>query len=252
MHVMALAVATGGPDWLPPVSQDLVVLVGLLAGLALIPFLLTMVTSFAKLVIVGGIIRQALGTPQLPPTTVITGLALILTIHIMWPVGRQIQANFESATAAAVAASQDEEGEAEAGSGGALVLGRAIQSARGPMREFLEQNTARSNIELFVGLQATLDRDDPEVTPLDPDTLIYELTVLTPAFVLTELTEAFKIGFLIFVPFLIIDLFVSNVLISLGMMMVQPQTISLPLKLMLFVLVDGWRVIIKGLVLGYV
>ena len=249
-----------------------------LAGMAVLPFVLSMVTSFAKLVIVGGIIRQALGTQQIPPNSVITGLALILSIHIMWPVVADIYDSYES--------SEEKTGD---------VLTDLMRAATPRIKKFLKNHTDQQNIELFTNLRATLSSSEIESTltdagsvrtPLAKDadadkvatvggkndgsdqnagertgnekatqkdikSTIDELTVLVPAFILTELTEAFQIGFLIFVPFLVLDLVVSNLLLAMGMHMLSPQTVSLPLKILLFVLVDGWVMIIQGLVLGY-
>lgn len=245
-------------------GSSLTFFIAVLAALAVLPFLFTMITSFAKLVIVGGIIRQALGTPQIPPNTVITGLALILTLHIMWPVGQQAMNNYQQLSAVRGA-------DAEATQ---LILDAAEPALRG----FLERHASPSNVQFFEGLQHRLRAANAESTPdtlsaeaggeasaetVDPlganeflgeervNQLIYDLSILAPAFMLTELTEAFQIGFLIFVPFLVIDLVVSNILLAIGMHMLSPTTVSLPFKLLLFVLVDGWRLIIQGVVLGY-
>ena len=244
-------------------GSSLTFFIAVLAALAVLPFLFTMITSFAKLVIVGGIIRQALGTPQIPPNTVITGLALILTMHIMWPVGQQAAINYQQLSAV--------RGE------DADTTELIIDAAEPALRGFLERHASPANVQFFDGLQARLrsanatgpSAELAEVTstagdaPADPtgvtdmigeerlQQLIYDLSILAPAFMLTELTEAFQIGFLIFVPFLVIDLVVSNILLAIGMHMLSPTTVSLPFKLLLFVLVDGWRLIIQGVVLGY-
>ncbi|MEM7624469.1 MAG: EscR/YscR/HrcR family type III secretion system export apparatus protein [Planctomycetota bacterium] len=244
-------------------GSSLTFFIAVLAALAVLPFLFTMITSFAKLVIVGGIIRQALGTPQIPPNTVITGLALILTLHIMWPVGQQAAINYQQLSATRGADADTTE----------LILDAAEPALRG----FLERHASPANVQFFEGLQARLRSANAAGQPADADDgataasaeavdptgvtemigaervrqLIYDLSILAPAFMLTELTEAFQIGFLIFVPFLVIDLVVSNILLAIGMHMLSPTTVSLPFKLLLFVLVDGWRLIIQGVVLGY-
>lgn len=275
----------------------------LLAAMALAPFVLTMVTSFVKLVVVGSIIRSALGTQQIPPTQVITGLALILSVHIMWPVGAQVYANFQRLRAEAQTPAQgratppDDQpagaDDAEAnrqGQGLEEWMSTAWAAARPPLASFLERHSHPKNKAMFAELQARLhhrqtqegsapvtnansastraaveDADPGEdaglgedagpgealSTPLAMSETVREMTVLVPAFVLSELTEAFQIGFLIFVPFLIIDLVVSNLLLAMGMFMLSPVTVSLPLKLLLFVLIDGWRLIIQGVILGY-
>ena len=239
-----------------------------LAVMALLPFLLTMVTSFAKLVIVGGILRQALGTQNIPPTTVITGLALILTAHIMAPVAQDAYQRYRVQQAGRPAESR----------GPLEVLKDVAAAAEPPLREFLTRHSTESNRELFRELAgrlreantmvpattqaaatqaaATQPATQPATTvavePLDPVARgVEDLTILAPAFILTELTKAFLIGFIIFVPFLIIDLVVSNVLLAMGMHMLSPVTVSLPLKLLLFVAIDGWRLLLQGLALSY-
>ena len=231
----------------------------LLVVMALMPFVLTMVTSFAKLVVVGGIVRQAIGTPQIPPTSVLTGLALILSVHIMSPVLVQAWGEFQDlAEREPVAVTKD----------GDPTMDRARLAARSteePMRRFLEQHSSAGNVDLFRNLRKRLyhaaQRRSAEAGTEPPRTIdlgeptanrLFELaTVYAPAFILTELTEAFQIGFLIFVPFLVIDLVVSNLLLAMGMHMLSPVTVSLPLKLLLFVLIDGWTLILQGIVLGY-
>ncbi len=247
-----------------------------LAAMALAPFLLTMITSFVKLVVVGSIIRSAIGTQQVPPTQVITGLALILSIHVMWPVGVEIREGFDRIKPFAQANTADAEGD---GQQIWSMLGRVWQAANPPVTKFLTRHSHPENLELFQRLQQELrlaqgiggrnQRADQEPVEEAVDrgqrdealpaneigvakgTPAYDMTVLIPAFVVSELTEAFQIGFLIFVPFLIIDMVVANLLLAMGMMMLQPTTVSLPLKLLLFVLIDGWQMIIRGVILGY-
>jgi type III secretion protein R len=224
----------------------------LLGVLGLVPFVLTMITSFAKLVVVGGLIRQALGTPQIPPTTVLTGLALILTIHIMSPVVIEVYSGFEAARAQAEAQEGGDE-EGEDGPGVLEIVQQYSSSIFPPVQTFLEKHSDPRNIALFESLREELRRAQGVTGPAMPLTQsqIDTVTILAPAFVLTELTEAFQIGFLIFIPFLILDLVVSNVLLAMGMHMLSPVTISLPLKILLFVLIDGWTLILRGVVLGY-
>lgn len=240
-----------------PASVNPVSWVLLLVVMALMPFVLTMVTSFAKLIIVGGIVRQAIGTPQIPPTSVLTGLALILSVHIMSPVIVEAWTEFQDASSRQVPTDPSEDRSVARAQ-------LAAQSTEGPMRRFLEHHAAPQNVELFRNLRTRLylasERrapggvDRPGRVELGSDTAdrVFELTtVYAPAFILTELTEAFQIGFLIFVPFLVIDLVVSNLLLAMGMHMLSPVTVSLPLKLLLFVLIDGWTLILQGIVLGY-
>lgn len=266
MGLMGLTLAAGGDGGFVSrlFESNLVSWVAVLAALGLMPFVLTMVTSFAKLVIVGGILRQALGTQQVPPTTVITGLALILTLHIMWPVASEIGGGVSRVMADPDGSSIDE----------------VVTEIVVPFEGFLSKHSDPRNVALFRDLRARLAEehaeagratppgaaepspdagaepshaDDPQ--PPEGEWFLKDhgeaVTVLAPAFILTELTEAFQIGFLIFIPFLVIDLVVSNILLALGMHMLSPVTVSLPLKLLLFVLMDGWQLVIQGLVLGY-
>jgi len=217
-------------------SASLVRMMGLLVGLALLPFLLSMVSAFAKLVIVGGILRQGLGMQQVPPTVVITGLALILTIHIMSPVAEEAYRRYQAL-------------EAEDGPPGYEAISRAV---REPLSDFLAQHTQESNRTFLLSLRPAADAGAaPLALSAEVEGWRELLTVSAPAFLLTELTDAFRIGFLILLPFLIIDLVVGNVLLALGMMMMSPQMISLPLKLLLFLSLDGWREIMGGLAASY-
>lgn len=246
------AAASGGPN--------LILWISILVGMALLPFLLTMVTSFAKLVIVGGILRQALGTPQIPPTLVITGLAMILTVHIMSPVVLVGYRDYQS-TLAQMAATRPISRPVEDKVGEQERIELALRSSGRALRQFIDAHASADNIALFESLRnrlvasnspadAPLRWEDIVTHPEDRQFIEYAL-VRVPAFVLTELTEAFQIGFLIFVPFLIIDLVVGNILLAVGMQMMSPTTIALPLKLLLFIMVDGWKLILKGVVLGY-
>lgn len=209
-----------------------------LGALGLAPFVLMMVTSFVKISVVLSIVRSALGTQQIPPTQVITGLAIILTVYIMSPVG---QAMFRAADADEVTQS---EGLMSAKTVDALI--KAGDRAKEPLREFLLKKVTSKDRTLFYSLALKLRKAEDRVGISERDFL-----VLTPAFVVSELKEAFQIGFLLFVPFLVIDMVVANILLALGMQMLSPTTISMPFKLLLFVLVDGWYLIAKGLVIGY-
>lgn len=220
----------------------------ILIAMGLLPFVFSLVTSFAKLVIVGGILRQALGTQQIPPNSVITGLAMILTVHVMSPVILETWGNYQARTEEAAEDTADWQ-----------AVRRMVESAESPLRTFLDRHTAPANVRLFEGLFDRLQDEKSEAVLQDLEartesaTLerIELLAVRAPAFLLTELTEAFQIGFLLFVPFLVIDLVVSNLLLAMGMHMLSPVTISLPFKLLLFVLVDGWTLLLQGVVLGY-
>lgn len=216
------------------------VLVVALAVLALLPFVLIMVTSFVKVAVVLSIVRQALGTQQIPPTQVITGLAIVLTIYIMTPVGldiyRQSKDVFESQNApvkALAEASVDQ-------------IIEVAANAQHPLRSFLIKHAHLKDRDMFFKLAWRMRKSEDRQALTDED-----FAVIVPAFVISELKEAFQIGFILFVPFLVIDMVVSNILMALGMQMLSPTTISLPFKILLFVLVDGWYLITKGLVVGY-
>ncbi len=194
----------------------------LLTVVALAPSILILMTSFTRLVVVLAFLRQALGTQQTPSNQIIAGLALFLTVFIMMPVGKQINDT-------ALQPYLNEEISQQA----------ALDNAMGPIRQFMFKQTREKDLALFVKLS--------EITkPANRDEI--SMFVLIPAFVISELKTAFIIGFVLFVPFLIIDMVVASVLLSMGMMMLPPVMISLPFKLMLFVLVDGWNLIITSLI----
>lgn len=236
-------------------------LLGVLVIMSVVPFLLTLTTSFAKFVIVLGLVRQALGTQQTPPNVIVTGIALILTVHVMWPVAEKSYARYQELAASAPAA---EDGSEPYGFDWRI----AVKAVQPPMHEFLARNSSPAYVDQFRALGHSrggdAEADGPSTSDGAPTLLSHleksspelaeameDLTVYAPAFLLTELTEAFQIGFLLFVPFLVIDLVVGNVLLAMGMQMLAPQTVSLPLKLLLFVVIDGWRLILTGLVAGY-
>lgn len=229
----------GGPiDGSDSFANRPLVLMIALAALGLAPFVLLMVTSFVKISVVLSIVRSALGTQQIPPTQVITGLAVILTVYIMAPVG---QAMFKAADAGDIT----EQGDLlQAKNVDTLI--KAANRGKEPLRDFLLKKVTLKDRTLFYSLALKLRKPEDRVGITERDFL-----VLTPSFVVSELKEAFQIGFLLFVPFLVIDMVVANILLALGMQMLSPTTISMPFKLLLFVLVDGWYLIAKGLVVGY-
>lgn len=199
--------------------------------IALAPFFAVMVTSFTKIVVVLSLVRNALGLQQVPPNLVLNGLALILSLYVMYPTMQQMQA-----------ASGEESMPAETAQ-----LFAAADRAKEPLRAFLIRHSDEGERAFFVRTGQRIAQQT-NTTPAQATDFI----VLIPAFVVKELTIAFQIGFLIFLPFLVIDLVISNILLAMGMMMLSPVTISLPFKLLLFVLVDGWVKISHGLVLSYV
>ena len=194
----------------------------LLTVFTLLPSILIMTTGFARIVIVLGFLRNALGTPQMPPNQVILGLALFLTLFVMSPTLKAVN---ETAVEPYVQKK--------------ISQGEALERAQRPLRAFMFRQTSERDIALFVEL-ADLERPK---TRGDVPT-----HVLMPAFLISELKTAFEIGFLIYIPFLIIDMVVSAALMGLGMVMLPPVMISLPLKILLFVLVDGWHLITRSLV----
>ncbi len=215
-----------------------IVLVGAIVMIALAPFALIMMSSFVKIVVVLSIARNALGIQQIPPNQVITGIALILTAFIMSPVLAQMH----------VAALVSLNDPAKARQPRMLQLIEAAAEAREPLRRFLQRNTKEADQILFHDLArqiAARNGADPEVISND------EYRVLVPAFMTSQLAQAFQIGFLILLPFLVVDMVVANILQAMGMVMLSPVTISLPFKLLLFVSIDGWLLLVKGLVLGY-
>ena len=194
----------------------------LVAGLSLVPAMLFTLTGFTRILIVLGFIRSGLGTPTAPPNQVLIGIAFFLTLFVMQPTFSKINED-------AVKPLRAER----------ITQETAFKRAEAPMREFMFDQTREKDIALFAGL-AKLER--PE-TRADIPT-----HVLIPAFTISELKTAFQIGFLIFLPFLVIDLVVSSTLMSMGMMMLPPIFISLPFKILLFVLVDGWNLVTRSLV----
>ncbi len=210
-----------------------------LALLTILPFAFMATTSFVKISVVLSILRNALGTGQVPSGTVITGLSLILSLYVMGPVGEEIVD-----AAGPAAARIDQEAPLEGESFDALI--EALDAGKEPLKAFLARHAGDREQALFVDLARQV-RSPETRSEVQPD----DLLVLLPAFLITELTEAFQIGFLVFIPFLVIDMVVANVLLALGMHMLSPTTVSLPFKLLLFVLVEGWYLLARALVLGY-
>lgn len=213
------------------IASNQVQMMGLMAALALVPFAIVMLTSFSKIVVVLSMVRSALGTQQAPPTMVLTGLAAVLSAHVMaptmermWTAGRQV--------------------ESEVG------MGREMASRAGdiiaPLRDFLVKHGSAEERARFVETAKEL-RGADEAEAVSED----DLAIIIPAFVITELKEAFIIAFLIFLPFLVLDMLLANVLLALGMQTLSPSQVSLPFKILLFVAVDGWSLLSRGLILAY-
>ena len=212
--------AGGGQSYSLPVETLL-----LLTALTFLPAVLLLMTAFTRIVIVLSLLRHALGTQASPPNQVIIGLSLFLTLFVMGPVADRIYAD------AYVPYSEQK-----------IAFSQALDRAQSPLKSFMLKQTREPDLALFVKLA----RIEPPKARED-----IPLRVLVPAFVTSELKTAFQIGFMVFLPFLIIDIVVSSVLMSMGMMMLSPMLISLPFKLMLFVLVDGWTLLVGSLVSSF-
>ena len=197
----------------------------LLTILTLAPAILMLMTSFTRIVIVLSFLRQALGSQQIPPNQILIGLALFMTFFIMKPVGQEI---YDKAWKPYV----DDK----------VTLEKSIEEGVKPLRQFMFKQTREKDLALFIFLSKTARPKNQADVPT---------TVLIPAFIISELKTAFTVGFLIYVPFLIIDMVVASVLMSMGMMMLPPVMISLPFKLLLFILVDGWHLISRALIVSF-
>ncbi len=209
----------------PPGLTPQLKILALLTVLSLLPAIVLTMTSFTRLIIVLGFVRQGLGTQQTPPTQVLVGLALFLTCFTMGPVFSTIARDAYEPYAA-----------------GTISDMQALDRASAPLRTFMLHQTREADLALFYNAaQAPLPKTEEEVP----------LRIAAPAFVVSELTTAFQMGVLVLLPFLVIDLAVSSVLMSLGMMMVPPTTISLPIKLLLFVVADGWHLLVGSLLRSF-
>ena len=230
--VGALALLAAGPALAQEISVNfgtgeglttrIVQLVALMTVLSLAPSILIMMTSFVRIVIVLSLLRTALGVQQSPPNAVLIGLALFLSGFIMAP-------TFQAAYDAGIRPLMNEQIEVE----------QAMPLATDPFKTFMLAQTREADLELFIGMSEIEPPSEPMSTPLH---------IVVPAFLISELRRAFEIGFLLFIPFLIIDMVVASVLMAMGMMMLPPIIISLPFKLIFFVLVDGWRLVAGSLV----
>jgi len=212
------------PDVTEKPSQSVLIILGLTV-LSVAPALLIMMTSFTRIAIVLSLTRNALGLTTVPPNQVVVGLALFLSLFVMGPTLSEIN---DDAIQPLLA--------------GEIEQGEAYDAAVGPIREFMLSQAREEEIGMFLSFQ---EADRPE----DPDDV--GLTALIPAFILSELRIAFIIGFVIFIPFLVVDIIVSSSLMSMGMMMLPPVLVSLPFKLMLFVMIDGWDIIVRSLITSF-
>ncbi|MDR3411049.1 MAG: flagellar type III secretion system pore protein FliP [Formivibrio sp.] len=195
-------------------------------ALSFLPAILLMMTGFTRIVIVLSLLRQALGTQSAPPNQVVVGLSLFLTLFVMGPTLDKVYADAYLPY-----------------TNNTLTFEQALPKAEAPMREFMSKQTRQADLALFVKLGKLDVKTDATTAPM---------RVLIPAFVISELKSAFQIGFMIFIPFLVIDIVVASVLMSLGMMMLSPVLVALPFKLMIFVLADGWNLLIGSLAASFV
>ncbi len=228
-------------------AMDPISLAIVLALLALVPLAAVLTTSFVKIAVVMMLLRNALGVQQIPPNMALYALALILSAYVMGPVIVQVGEELKTVgQTEQVFPGPDSGSAASAGNGNIASIISAVQRGVEPVRGFMMRHSDAQHREFFVSSARELWGDE-QAAHLRQD----DLLVLVPAFLLSELTAAFKLGFLLYLPFVVIDLIVSNILLAMGMMMVSPITISMPLKLFLFVMVDGWTRLIQGLVLSY-
>ncbi len=213
-------IATPGADGAQTYSLSMQTLL-LMTSLSFLPAALLMMTGFTRIIIVLGLLRSAMGTTMSPPNHVLVGIALFLTFYTMSPVFDKIYSEAYQPLSA-----------------GSIPFETAVERAGAPLHTFMLHQTRENDLSLFANLANTPKIEDPSKVPM---------RILIPAFITSELKTAFQIGFTIFIPFLIIDLVVASVLMALGMMMVPPVTVSLPFKLMLFVLADGWNLLLGSL-----
>ncbi len=208
-----------------PQFSNSVQLILAISLISLIPFFLLSVTAFLRIIIVFSLVRTAIGTQQVPPTSVLVGLAMFMTVFIMAPVWQ------EANTTALVPYNQ-----------GKMSQMKAFEVGMKPLQQFMLRQTREKDLALFVQFSKIKTPKTAAEVPL---------YVLVPSYMISELKTAFQIGFLLFIPFIIIDLVVANVLLSLGMFMLSPVMVSLPFKILLFVLVDGWNLISRGLLMSF-
>lgn len=222
-----------------PATPSIVTKLAVLAGLSLLPFSVMLLTSFMKIVVVLSLLRNALGVQQTPPNQVLNGIALLLTVYVMFPTGLAMY------TAAEETIHKKPPVEMFSGES-ALYLINVIDKGKEPLRTFLSNNTSNQHARSFYTLAYRLF-PEPYKSQLKQNDFI----ILVPSFITSQLKSAFEIGVLIYLPFFVIDLVVSNILLAMGMMMLSPLTIALPIKLLLLVIVDGWTILVQGLAISF-
>lgn len=225
----------------PAVSPNpsMVTKLAVLAGLSLLPFAIMLLTSFMKIVVVLSLLRSALGFQQTPPNQVLNGIALLMTIYVMFPTGLAMYQAAEGVI------NTNPPTELLSDRSAVFVL-NVIDKAKEPLRGFLQRNCSPQHMQSFYALGT---RTFP--APFNKDLKSNDFIILIPSFITSQLKTAFEIGVLIYLPFFVIDLVVSNILLAMGMMMLSPLTIALPIKLLLLVMIDGWTVLVQGLALSF-
>lgn len=211
----------------------------ILAGLSILPYAVMLLTSYVKIVVVLSLMRNALGVQQSPPNQVLNGIALLMSIYVMFPTGVAMY------NAASKAINTNPPQELFTGATAPYLM-NVIDEGKEPLREFIQRNSIGKHITSFYQLAYRSYPEEYRSSLKQTDFL-----VLIPAFITTQLKAAFEIGVVIYLPFFVIDLVVSNILLAMGMMMLSPLTIALPLKLLLLVMVDGWTILIQNLVLTF-
>jgi type III secretion protein R len=220
-------------------QPSIITKLAILAGFALLPFAIMLLTSFIKMIVVLSLLRSALGVQQTPPNQVLNGIALLLTIYVMFPVGLAMYNSAEDAI-------KKQPPQELFSDQSAVYLINVINHAKEPLRAFLQKNTLAKHQKSFYKIAYSLF---PE--PFKSDLKTEDFIIIVPSFITSQLKAAFEIGVLIYLPFFVIDLVTSNILLAMGMMMLSPLTIALPIKLLLLVMIDGWTILVQGLVLTF-
>lgn len=223
----------------PSNNPSMVTKLAVLAGLSLLPFAIMLLTSFMKIVVVLSLLRNALGVQNTPPNQVLNGIALLMTLYVMFPTAllmyNAAEGVLQTNPPTEILSDQS-----------AIFVVNVVDKAKEPLRDFLERNCNTKHVQSFYALAYKIF---PE--PYKNQLKSGDFIVLIPSFITSQLKTAFEIGVLIYLPFFVIDLVVSNILLAMGMMMLSPLTIALPIKLLLLVMVDGWTVLIQGLAISF-
>ncbi|MBU6383018.1 MAG: type III secretion system export apparatus subunit SctR [Verrucomicrobia bacterium] len=220
-------------------NPSMVTKLAILAGLSLLPFAVMLLTSYMKIVVVLSLLRNALGVQQTPPNQVLNGIALMITIYVMFPTGLLMYKASEKVI-------NTNPPKDILSNESAIFIVDVIDKAKEPLRDFLQRNVSPKHTASFYNLAYRLF---PE--PYKQELKQSDFIILIPSFITSQLKVAFEIGVLIYLPFFVIDLVVSNILLAMGMMMLSPLTIALPIKLLLLVMIDGWTVLVQGLALSF-